>query len=75
MNKGRQLNGITWYFPKDLAHIQAYDRARAIAKQFYDRDLPEWIDMTEAQRVEVRAHNTVHWKDMHDLRNLDRRPR
>jgi len=52
-----RAGNITWYFPADWGHIGEYARTRSQAKFMYDRDLPEWADLSDDEKARVKASN------------------
>jgi hypothetical protein len=52
---------------RELAHEAAYNRARSLAKQIYNTEIPKREDNTEEQKAKVRLANEEHWAKTHAL--------
>ena len=69
MRKGILLpNGVRWFFPEDWGHICAY--RDVIAHQQWLRPeftAPDWTELSEEQRTNIRQANEDHWKEMRDF--------
>lgn len=63
-----KIDNITWYYPKDLAHIRAY-RDVIADRQYFDPDFtaPDWTELTEKQKANIRITNQEHWDAMHEF--------
>lgn len=65
-----KIDDITWYYPEDWGYIYHYEtRTRDQAKFFYDKDLPDWIDLTKEEKEAVKAAIRQLWDDMDEIRN------